>query len=449
VTILDHTGRPFTKETIASKGGRAYSVNSKDDWQESVAAGITPARLAEVLRSNDAGDNRDLLTLAGEMEERDPHWFAQLQTRINAIAFTKIRVEPRRKDRTNKQAKDIAEVFQEEVVDKASFRWLLTSLMDGIKMGYSVVQPVWNTSTRPWTFQSFEHIDPRAFQYDTKEHKHLRLRDDSSTEGRPLPPGLFLVHKPHIRTGAPLRASLTRLGAVNWFFKVTSVSDWLAFAEVYGMPIRIGRYDSRVTDDELATLRNALVNLGHDASAMIPKSMDLEIVDARRPTSGDNVYTGVVSYLDQCASRVVLGQVLAADARATGLGTAIADLHREVRQDILEADALAILDTLEYLLRIWVQLNYGLDAPVPRIRLDIEPPADLQKFTTAVLPWFVQGGIPIGRAWLYEHLQIPEPEESEDVVKAPLAPGTPGAGAAGPVKGVKSVSTKQRVAAAK
>jgi phage gp29-like protein len=305
---------------------------------------------------------------------------------------------------------------------------------------------VWDTSTRPWTFKSFEHVDPRNFQFDIATKKELRLRVDGDTEGQALPPGVFLVHYPRVRSGVKLRGGIARLAAVNWFFKTTTVTDWLAFAEVYGMPIRIGRYNpATATDDEIATLHTALINLGHDASALLPQGMDLTIEDARRPPSGDNLFAGIVNYFDEQTSRAVLGQVLASDARATGLGTAIADLHAQVRQDIREGDALAIRHTVNHLIRMWTVLNYGPTAPVPQLSINIKPPKDLAQFTTAVLPWYVQGGLEIPKEWLYETLQIPMPESGDELVKAPLAPGTPGAGA--PVAGIKSTKTKQRVAA--
>jgi len=368
------------------------------------------------------------------MEERDPHYFAQIQTRINAIAHVPMRAEAR--DKTSDRERKIADELNEFVIGTSKFRWLIQDLMDAVPKGYSVVQPIWDTSTRPWTFKSFDHADPRNFQYEKTYGRELRLRKEGNPDGVPLPAGVFLVHFPRIRTGARVRGGIARLAAVNWFFKTTSVTDWLAFAEVYGMPIRVGKYGPNATADEIATLAEALVNLGSDASALIPDGMKLDVLDARRPSSGDNVFSGVVRYLDEQTSRVILGQVLASDARATGLGTAIADLHREVRQDIREADALAIRDTIEYLMRTWVAFNYGPGAPVPRLRIDIDPPQDLKKFTDAALPWYVQGGLEVPKAWLYEKLQIPEPVAGEETLKAPLAPGTPGAGA--PIPGVKS-----------
>jgi phage gp29-like protein len=179
-----------------------------------------------------------------------------------------------------------------------------------------------------------------------------------------------------------------------------------------------------------------LVNLGHDAAAMIPNEMNIEFPDARRPTSGDNIYKSLIEYFDSQTAKAILGQVLALDARATGLGQAVADLHAAVRQDIKESDALALRSTVEPLLRMWTELNYGAGAPVPKLVIDVRPPVDVAKFTAAVLPWLQHGGIEVPKKWLFEQLQIPVPDDGEETIKAPLAPGTPGSGA--PVPGLKS-----------
>ena len=431
--ILDQHGRVIERDDIKRREGIVRSFPERVDWQHNVAVGIDPQRMATILRQADSGDQRELLSLAVEMEERDAEYFSKVQTRISAVVHVPIRAEAR--DLKNKRAVEIADACQELVIDTAAFRWFLQDLMDAITKGYSVVQPIWNTSTRPWVFSSFEHHDPRCFQF-SEDRKTLRVRDNVRENGRAMPFDC-LVHFPRIRTGVKLRGGLARLAAVNWLFKTCTVTDMLAFAEVYGMPIRLGRYNpATATEDEIATLHHALVNLGHDAAAMIPTGMTIEFPDARRPTSGDNIYKSLIEYFDGQTAKAILGQVLALDARATGLGQAVADLHAAVRQDIKESDALALRATVEPLLKLWVELNFGAGAPVPRLLIDIRPPLDTAKFTTAVLPWLQHAGLEVPKKWLFDALQIPEPDDGEETVKAPLAPGTPGSGA--PVPGLKS-----------
>jgi phage gp29-like protein len=431
VAILDQFGRPFTESVVKRSAPADVFDQRKHDWQKTLASGLTPTRLGAILRANDQGDTEDLLTLAVEMPERDGHLHHLLQVRSFAVAGAPVRAEPRLEDRKNDTAKKISETFQKTVIDRPFFRKLLLDLMDAVMSGYSVIQPVWDTTTTPWSFKRFEHIDPRAFMFDRVTLKELRLRAPDTSEGLPLPPGLFFVHYPQIRSGLPLRGGLARLCAVTWLFKTCTVADWLAFSEVYGMPIRIGRYDQNVTKpEEIETLRQALVNLGHDAAAIIPRSMEIEFLDARRPPSGDNLYRGLAEYFDEAQSKAILGHVISASTGGAGQGPALAEDRREIRQDLREADAQAVSATLAELARVWTQMNYGPDAPLPEILIDVAPAVNVSEFTQGVLPWVRETGLPVPKKWLLNRLQVPEAEPGEEMFEPVLLPGAgaPGSG---------------------
>jgi phage gp29-like protein len=400
----------------------------KARWQHTVAAGLTPVRLGEILRRADRGDNLDLLTLGVEAPERDNDLFADLQTRSLSIWGAPLRVKP--VDDTPR-GKKIAENAQKLVVNKPNFRWLLQDLMDAVLMSYAAIWPVWDMTTSPWTFKDFQAVDQRQFQFDKETLLELRMRQDGSVDGVPLPLG-FVVHYPRIRSGLKLRGGLIRLCAVNWLFKTSTVSDWMAFAEVFGMPIRLGKYNPETTsEDEQATMREALVNLGHDAACMIPEGMSIEIVDARRPPSGDNLYKGLATYFDTQRQKAILGTAPSLEGSSAGQGASIADQRREVRQDLRDADALACSATCDTILNTWVDFNYGPTAPRLHLEIDTQPAADIVAFTEAILPWVREAGLEVPLSWLLDRLQIPEARKGEKMLKAPALPGAVGGDHAG------------------
>lgn len=430
MAILDQHGRPFQVEKIAGKPARAELLDQrKARWQHSVAVGLTPVRLGHILRSADRGDNQDLLTLAIEAPERDNDLFADLQTRSMSVYGAPLRVKP---GDTSKRGRKIAETAQELVVNKPEFRWFLRDCMDAVLTSYNVTWPVWDISKTPWTFKEFQRIDPRNFQFDPDTLTTLRMREDGQVDGVPLPAGT-IVHYPQIRSGLKLRGGLIRICAVNWLYKTSTIADFMAFAEVYGMPLRIGKFDPDTSSEyEQATLREALVNLGHDAAAMIPTGMEIEILDARRPPSGDNVFSALARYFDNQRTKAILGTSLAAEGSTAGQGKAIAEQRREVRQDIREADALAVGATANEVLRIWKDANYGVDAPDIYLEIDVQPAADIAVFTSAILPWVRETGLSVPEKWLRGRLQIPDPEPGDTMFTAPLLPGAqPGGDHAG------------------
>ena len=106
-------------------------------------------------------------------------------------------------------------------------------------MGYVVIYPIWDTTTTPWSFKEFQFCDQRAFQYDKATLRELRMRKDGEIEASSLPPG-FVVHYPQIRARAEAARGMIRLVAVNHLFKTSDINDFMAFAETFGMPLRIG-----------------------------------------------------------------------------------------------------------------------------------------------------------------------------------------------------------------
>lgn len=421
--LYDQFGRELRKEHVV-RGARAETLDErKRRWQKTVATGLTPHRLGHILRQAEQGDNVELLTFALEAPERDADLFADLQTRSLAIWGAPLRVDP---VEDNARGKEIAERCQKLVVNKPEFRWLLQSMMSALLPGYAVIVPIWDTSKTPWTISEYQQIDVRHFMFDKDTLRTLRLRTPDTDEGRPLPRN-YLVHYPHVMAGLPLRSGLVRIVAVNHLAKTSKLSDWLSFAEVFGQPLRMGRYNpDTVTDDELATLREAIVNMGHDAACMMPDGMSIEILDARRPPSGENVFQGIASYFDNQRQRAILGSAPSLEGSSAGQGASIAETRREVRADIREADALACSATADHLLNLWAKINFGQSAPELHLHIDVAPAQDIQTFTAAILPWLREAQVEVPERWLKDRLQIPEAKKGEKMIKAPLLPGATG-----------------------
>ncbi|STW30265.1 Mu-like prophage protein gp29 [Klebsiella michiganensis] len=75
-----------------------------------------------------------------------------------------------------------------------------------------------------------------------------------------------------------------------------------------------------------------------------------------------------------------------------------ADVHDRVRMDIARWDARQLENTLnEFLVRPFIQFNYGPQEKYPRVKLAISEPEDLKAFVDALIPlvesWFAGAGI--------------------------------------------------------
>ena len=90
--------RPETREVAVA--------HVTDKYSEYPSNGLTPVRLAEILREADAGDVLRQMELFEEMEEKDPHLFSQLQTRKNAVTGLDFEIIPFSDDPRDKEIAD-------------------------------------------------------------------------------------------------------------------------------------------------------------------------------------------------------------------------------------------------------------------------------------------------------------------------------------------------------
>ena len=91
--IVDQYGRPIQYDKLTEELAAARTTGIRQVWHQSVANGLTPQRLASILRAAAEGSPNDYLTLAEEMEERDLHYASVLGTRKLAVAGLSVRVE--------------------------------------------------------------------------------------------------------------------------------------------------------------------------------------------------------------------------------------------------------------------------------------------------------------------------------------------------------------------
>jgi phage gp29-like protein len=400
-------------------------------WQYSVASGLTPARLSSLLLQANAGYAVEYLTLAEEMEERSPHYAAVLNTRKRAVLGL-----PRSVEAASDRRRDVnlAETVETYLVKTPAFGQLLAGLLDALGKGYAAVEVRWDTQQSPWTprhgktrlERAYTWRDPRYFRY-ADNGRDLQLAPEGFGLGavQPLPPYRFIVHEPAIKMGVPLRAGLARLAAVAYLCSHYVLEDWTAFAEVFGMPLRLGRYSSAASPEDIEVLKTAVTGLGSDAAAVLHESMRIEFQNAATGAGGADLYERLADRLDKLISKAVLGRSDAADATSGQLGGQ--ECATEVRRDILESDAEELSNTLnEQLVRPFVDLNYGPQAAYPMIRLYVPDQEDLAGLAD-MLAKLVPLGLKVEQSVIRDKWGLPDPAEDAELlgVKAGISPDMP------------------------
>lgn len=416
--ILGPDGEPMKRPSRAEVATPTMT-GVRSIWQEPVASGLTPQRLARVLRqSTEPGaDISEYLTLAEEIEEREPHYRSMMNTRKLALRGLPAIVEAATDEKADI---DIADAVR-TVVASTTYRRAIFHLADGIGKGFSAVEILWQTGADFWTPAELKHCDPRFFQFDRLTGRQLRLREDGNPEGRVLPPNKFIIHVPALKSGLPIRNGLARVAMWAFMLKSFSLKDWMAFLDVYGIPWRVGKWGAGASDNDKRALLRAVSQIASDGAAIIPESMVIELLETKSGKATD-AFEKNCRYLDQQISKLVLGQTMTSE---DGSSLAQAEIHNEVRLDILGADADELAASLQNdLVEPFVRFNFGVPKNgFPKLSIPVVKPADL-KALMATTGSFVDRGGRVAEAEVRDKLGWRDPAP-EDRLLMPLRRGTP------------------------
>lgn len=418
--LLDHRGKPVSPSRLNREqaGGSVTSVRSP--YEPMVAPGLTPKRLQSLLARAKEGDHADYLSLASEMEQRDGHYFSQLQTRRLAVEELERTVEASSDDPNDVKVADAVESW----LFSPSFGMALAHVLDATAKGFSVTEIVWARGEEIWRPVAFKHRPQRWFSFERERVEELRL-NNGTPEGEKLEPYKHILHVPNVLPGVLLGGGLARIVAAMHVFKGYAVKDWMAFAEVFGMPVRIGFYNQGASEQDKDDLREAVTNIGSDAAAVIPDTMRIEFERAAMSGSagGDEFFKTLAEWLDSQTSKVVLGQTMTSD---NGSSLAQAQIHNEVRKDIRNSDAWQLANTIQRDLVVpFVDLNFGKrlnDGDYPLANFDVSEPEDLESLAKSLVA-FIDRGLPVSQAQILEKFGLSEPTAGEPLLGPAAKPG--------------------------
>ncbi len=409
---------PSQRKSLSDEIARPQLIGARQLWDTSTVSGLTPERLAVLLRETVRGDIRAFIMLAEEMEERDLHYASVMGTRKRVLSGLKPSITPASEKRVDKKiAEDVRDLIENEALPD-----LIEDLLDGLGKGFSVCEIMWSTVGGKWTPVAFPWRDQKFFTFDYISRSEVRMAEFGTIDGLELPPGKFIVHTPKLKSGIPIRGGLARLAAWAFLFKSFTLKDWMTFLDVYGMPVRVGKYHPAATADERRSLLRAVAGIATDAAAIIPESMAIEFIEAKG--FADKPFETFAKYLDEQVSKAVLGQTSSADDSAT---VGQARIHDEVRRDIQQADARQLAASLNtYLIGPYVAMNYGENVRAPKIEFPIAEPQDILALSAA-LQRTVPLGLKVSQEQVREKLGLREPEEGEELLTPPpvAAPGVP------------------------
>lgn len=416
MAIVDVNGNPIQTQVLHEQQ-TAQLGWLKSSYEEHPSLRLTPQKLYQIMEAAELGYLLPQSDLFTDMEEKDGHIFAEMSKRKRVMLTLDWDVLPPRN--ASASERKLAAWVREALQDMTFFEDMLLDALDAVGHGFSALEITWDRIEKMWLPNALTRRPQRWFMTPWNDRDDIRLRG-MEVMGTQLWPFGWVLHKHRAKSGYIARSGLHRILAWPYLFKNYGVRDLMELLEIYGIPLRVGKYPAGATDDEKTALLRAVTGIGHNAAGIIPQEMLIEFKEAAN-TSGHSPHLSLVDYMERTQSKVILGGTLTSQADGKSSTHALGNVHNEVRHDLMVSDARQLEATLTRdLIYPIIALNKGVTdiRRAPRLTFETREAEDLKLYADS-LPKLVAMGLPIPVGWAREKLSIPAADGDEAILTIP------------------------------
>lgn len=317
-------------------GRQAKAWLAFDQAQAHPGHGLTPEAVVTIFRAAERGALARQCDLFDDVIENDGHLRSLINSRVAAVSGKEYVIQPGAPDDASVRAAEQLQLLA-GVDDLGLSEWFEHE-QGGIFYGYAAAEIEWQIR-RGFVAPARLHCLP-ARRFTMHGGTSLRLMTEARPTGEQLLPGQWVVHR---RKHANLaRAGLMRT-AVWWsLFKRMSMADWVVFAERYGLPFAIGKYDAVTNSpDARAKLEEALQQIGDDGYAIMEKGCEIAFSEASSSSTGPSVHGAICDRADAEMAKLIAGATLTQDSGGPG-SFALGQVHESREFSLAIADAVRI-----------------------------------------------------------------------------------------------------------
>lgn len=323
--------RLTTKQTIVTYIRKRQLERDKATIEKWVNA----VQFAEDVRNP---DRSELVRMIREVE-RDPHLVAVMSARKNPVLATPFQV-CKADGEVDERATDLlaAEWFQD----------LVSLALDSIFYGFSVIQldEIINDKFQGAELVPREYIVPEKLSFK----KDVADRDLTPFDEKPF-------DKWVVWAGNKFDLGLIAKVFPLLVYKKDVLAAWSEYADVFGMPTRIGRTDL-MNDKKRENAEDMVQNMGAFGWAVLDKEDDLELVESNN-RDAFQVFQQMVQTVDAQVSKMVLGQTGTTDEKSFA---GSAEVHERVFNLFSQADRRFIVNLVNRRV-LPLMVRHGLIGP--------------------------------------------------------------------------------------
>lgn len=392
--------------------------------------GLTPERLTAIFKEADTGDVSRQAELFEEMLQKDPKLFGMFQTRKLAVTREEYEIIGGADDANGKNIRE----YVKDVIDNCR-NWrgggtvtngilnpvgALDGMLDAVPKGFSALWIEWEQSEGSVWFNKLHWLHQKNFRFGRPSdargdlNEIRRLIDGNIMEGVPLEPNKWIISVIQAHSGHPARGSVLRTCAFWYLFKNFGAKAFVIFAEIFGIPFRVGKYGQGAGPDEIKALKSALQSIGIDASAVLPESTLIEFPEPPQKGTNVDIHERLINASDSQMAFAVLGHTGTSQSTPGKLGSE--DAAQEVKYDLIQSDALALSHIIsDQLIRPLVDFQFGPQEEYPYYKILLKKPEDLLQ--EIQIDEKLGAIVPLSRDYFYERYGRPKPKDEADSVQ--------------------------------
>jgi SPP1 gp7 family putative phage head morphogenesis protein len=240
-----------------------------------------------------------------------------------------------------------------KLIQKQWMHILIGYIVDSAFFGHSLIELEITKPKEPGGLSKEvrnAYIVPRRHVIQERGLIRVNEGDDSGFEYRNVP--TFNL----IESGDNLNLGLLMKAAPAVMYKRNAMAAWSEFAEIFGMPIRIGK--TRATDPKARQqLEMALAEMGSAAYAVLDVEDEIELKEVAKSDSY-KVYDMLIERTNSELSKLILGVTMLSD---NGSSRSQSEVHERVADDIVEADRAQVKYTInDQLIPLLIKNGYPL-----------------------------------------------------------------------------------------
>lgn len=243
-----------------------------------------------------------------------------------------------------------------------------------ILLGVCPAQLVWAEGKGGRAIPKLSYKNPKYLSFDN----HSRAWKYETTTGVVdvvAGNGVWVLHTP-FSAKRPWSRGIWRALAYWWLLKRYAMTDWARYGEAHGSPTTVGYVpESKGANPEYRNeVARRLKEMGANRSIALPPGFDVKLLEATANTWG--TFKAQIDMADSGMAIAILGQNLTSKVKEGSF--AAANIHQEVRTDIIISDGRALDTTLHNQQWMWwSEFNFGDRKITPWAEFDTTPPTDL------------------------------------------------------------------------